>query len=80
MAMLTPITPDSLTPASRIPLSDEEIWKRLKQAGFDDSSIEHQDKATLVAYIAKLQAHIYDQLHHMGRLLFERKELASKYE
>ncbi|TKY70689.1 CROWDED NUCLEI 4 [Spatholobus suberectus] len=78
--MATPITPNSTTPASRSPLSEEEIWKRLKQAGFDENSIEQKDKATLVAYIAKLQAQIYDHLNHMGRHIIERKELASKYQ
>ncbi|KAG4987704.1 hypothetical protein JHK82_030065 [Glycine max] len=62
--MATPITPDSATLASRDP------WKRLKQPAFDDNSIQRKDKAAL----------IYDQLHHMGCLIFERKLLAFKYE
>lgn len=73
----------SITPGSRVlksPLSDEQIWKRLKDAGFDEESIKHKDKAALVAYIAKLEAEIYDLQHHMGLLILEKKELASKYE
>ncbi|GAU48020.1 hypothetical protein TSUD_183390 [Trifolium subterraneum] len=73
----------SITPSSRVlrsPLSDEQIWKRLRDAGFDEESIKHKDKAALVAYIAKLEAEIYDHQHHMGLLILERKELASKYE
>lgn len=51
----------SITPGSRVlksPLSDEQIWKRLKDAGFDEESIKHKDKAALVAYIAKLEAEV----------------------
>ncbi|KAL2646976.1 hypothetical protein AAZV13_05G088700 [Glycine max] len=73
----------SITPGSRVlrsPLSDEQIWKRLRDAGFDEESIKHKDKAALIAYIAKLEAEIYDHQHHMGLLILEKKDLASKYE
>lgn len=73
----------SITPGSRVlktPLTDEAIWKRLKEAGFDEESIKRRDKAALIAYIAKLEAEIFDHQHHMGLLLLERKELTSKYE
>jgi len=53
--------PLSITPSSRVlrsPLSDEQIWKRLREAGFDEESIKHKDKAALVAYIAKLEAEV----------------------
>ncbi|XP_020229599.1 protein CROWDED NUCLEI 4 [Cajanus cajan] len=75
--------PLSITPGSRVlrsPLSDEQIWKRLRDAGFDEESIRHKDKAALIAYIAKLEAEIYDHQHHMGLLILEKKELASKYD
>lgn len=51
----------SITPGSRIlqsPVSDEAIWKRLKEAGFDEESIKRRDKAALIAYIAKLEAEV----------------------
>lgn len=51
----------SLTPGSRIlqsPLSDETIWKRLKEVGFDEESIKRRDKAALIGYIAKLEAEV----------------------
>ncbi|XP_038881730.1 protein CROWDED NUCLEI 4 isoform X2 [Benincasa hispida] len=73
----------SLTPGSRVlqtPLPDEAIWRRLKEAGFDEESIKRRDKAALIAYIAKLEAEIFDHQHHMGLLILERKELASDYE
>ncbi|KAJ0039636.1 hypothetical protein Pint_27829 [Pistacia integerrima] len=72
-----------ITPSSRIlhsPLTDETIWKRLREAGLDEESIKRRDKAALIAYIAKLEAEIFDHQHHMGLLILERKELASKYE
>ncbi|KAK8492984.1 hypothetical protein V6N13_123880 [Hibiscus sabdariffa] len=86
--MATPITPGSgralsIMPGSRVvktPLSDETIWKRLKEAGFDEESIKKRDKADLIAYIAKLEAELFEHQHHMGLLILERKELASKYE
>ncbi|XVF17464.1 hypothetical protein REPUB_Repub10bG0124400 [Reevesia pubescens] len=86
--MTSPFTPGSnkalsITPGSRVlksPLSDETIWKRLKEAGFDEESIKKRDKAALIAYIAKLEAELFDHQHHMGLLILERKESASKYE
>lgn len=51
----------SITPGSRIlkgPVSDEAIWKRLKEAGFDEEAIKLRDKAALIAYIAKLEAEV----------------------
>lgn len=71
------------TPGSRVlqtPLSDEAIWKRLRESGLDEESIKRRDKASLVAYIAKLEAEVYDHQHHMGLLLLEKKEWISKYE
>lgn len=59
--MATPSKPLSITPGSRVlksSLSDDEIWMRLKQAGFDEESIKQKDKAALVAYIAKLEAEV----------------------
>ncbi|KAK9231401.1 hypothetical protein WN943_021635 [Citrus x changshan-huyou] len=78
----------SITPSSRVlqsPLSDESIWKRLKEAGLDEESIKRRDKAALIAYIAKLETEcyilkIFEHQHHMGLLILEKKELASKYE
>ncbi|KAE8675638.1 Protein CROWDED NUCLEI 4 [Hibiscus syriacus] len=83
--MTSPITPGStralsITPGSRVvksPLSDETIWKRLKEAGFDEESIKKRDKAALIAYIAKLEAELFEHQHHMGLLILERKEVAS---
>lgn len=64
--MATPITPStgralSITPGSRVlksPLTDDAIWKRLKEAGFDEEAIKRRDKAALIAYIAKLEAEV----------------------
>lgn len=59
----TSALPLSITPGSRIlktPLSDETIWKRLKEAGFDEDSIKRSDKAALIAYIAKLEAEVFN--------------------
>lgn len=60
----------SITPGSRIlqspgPVSDETIWKRLKEAGFDEESIKRRDKAALITYIAKLEAEVvFSTLHN----------------
>ncbi|XP_038701948.1 protein CROWDED NUCLEI 4-like isoform X2 [Tripterygium wilfordii] len=81
---MTPIyasgRPLSITPGSRVktPLSDDAIWKRLKDAGFDEDSIKNRDKAALIAYIAKLEAEIFDLHHHMGLLILEKNVLTSK--
>lgn len=51
----------SLTPGSRVlqtPLADDALWRRLKEAGFDEESIKRRDKAALIAYIAKLEAEV----------------------
>ncbi|OMP01715.1 Aminotransferase, class IV [Corchorus olitorius] len=71
--MASPVTPRSgralsITPGSRVlksPLSDETIWRRLKEAGFDEESIKRRDKAALIAYIAKLETEIEKALHEM---------------
>ncbi|MQL79479.1 hypothetical protein Taro_011930 [Colocasia esculenta] len=62
------------------PLTDEAIWKRLREAGFDEEMIKRRDKAALIAYISKLEAEIYDYQHNMGLFILEKKELISKYE
>ncbi|XP_057528538.1 protein CROWDED NUCLEI 4 isoform X2 [Amaranthus tricolor] len=89
----TTLRPINITPGSRIldvsstpstngctPFSDDGIWKRLRDAGFDEDSIRRRDKAALIAYIAKLEAEIYELQHNMGLLILERKDYASKYE
>lgn len=51
----------SITPGARVlqsPVSDEAIWKRLREAGFDEESIKRRDKAALIAYISKLEAEV----------------------
>lgn len=73
------ITPGSAR-APRTPLSDEVIWRRLRDAGFDEESIKRRDKASLIAYITKLESEIYDLHHQMGLLILEKKEWVSKYE
>ncbi|KAF2283814.1 hypothetical protein GH714_016128 [Hevea brasiliensis] len=86
--MASPVTPStgrplSITPGARVlktPLSDETIWKRLKEVGFDEDSIRIRDKAALTAYIAKLESEIFDLQHHMGLLILERNDFTSKYE
>ncbi|KAJ9177413.1 hypothetical protein P3X46_012635 [Hevea brasiliensis] len=86
--MASPVTPStgrplSITPGARVlktPLSDETIWKRLKEVGFDEDSIRIRDKAALIAYIAKLESEIFDLQHHTGLLILERNDFTSKYE
>ncbi|XP_058069644.1 protein CROWDED NUCLEI 4 isoform X2 [Magnolia sinica] len=86
----------ALSPASRVreastpaflrsggdnfPLSDDAIWKRLRDSGFDEDSVKRRDKAALIAYITRLESQVHEYQHHMGLLLLERKEWTSKYE
>uniref|UniRef100_A0A7N0ZQP6 Protein CROWDED NUCLEI 4-like n=2 Tax=Kalanchoe fedtschenkoi TaxID=63787 RepID=A0A7N0ZQP6_KALFE len=74
------MSPSSARAEFTSPLSDEAIWKRLRESGFDEESIKRRDKAALMAYISKLEAEIYDHQHHMGLLILERKEWVSKYQ
>ncbi|VFQ58333.1 unnamed protein product [Cuscuta campestris] len=83
---LTPGTPVTPAPGSSAgaralttPLTDELIWKKLREAGLDEESIKRRDKAALIAYIAKLESQLYDHQHHMGLLLMEQKMWESKY-
>lgn len=39
-------------------VNDEAVWKRLKEAGFDEESIRRRDKAALIAYVAKLEGEV----------------------
>ncbi|KAI4338911.1 hypothetical protein MLD38_023918 [Melastoma candidum] len=75
----------SVTPGSRIlhqqtPMTDDPVWRRLRDAGFDEESIKRRDKAALIGYIAKLESEIFDYQHHMGLLILEKKEMANKAE
>ncbi|XP_030455729.2 protein CROWDED NUCLEI 4 [Syzygium oleosum] len=72
--------PGSSRAQPQSPLGDQAIWRRLRDSGFDEESIKRRDKAALIAYIAKLEAEIFDHQHHMGLLILEQKELTSKYE
>ncbi|KAL6573080.1 hypothetical protein OROHE_002556 [Orobanche hederae] len=77
------IVPSPSSGSARVlktPLTDEAIWKRLREAGFDEESIKRRDKASLIAYIAKLEAEVYEHQHQMGLLILEKKEWLSKYE
>ena len=77
--MASPVTPGtdralSITPGSRVlksSLIDETIWKRLKEAGFDEESIKKRDKAALIAYIAKLEAEVcFKPLNFFSQIFF----------
>ncbi|KAG0446750.1 hypothetical protein HPP92_028664 [Vanilla planifolia] len=37
-------------------LGEEAIWRRLREAGFDEETVRRRDKATLIAYVSKLEA------------------------
>ncbi|KAF9601499.1 hypothetical protein IFM89_020266 [Coptis chinensis] len=66
--------------SSPMVVGDDSLWVKLRDAGFDEESVKRRDKASLIAYIAKLEAEIFDYQHHMGLLLMEKKDWASKYE
>lgn len=58
---MTPVNPTPISGLGRVsktPLTDEVIWKRLREAGFDEDSIKRRDKAALIAYIAKLETEV----------------------
>ncbi|XP_062222475.1 nuclear matrix constituent protein 1b-like isoform X2 [Phragmites australis] len=59
---------------------DEAIWRKLREAGFDEDAVRRRDKATLISYISRLESEIYEYQHNLGLILLERKELTSKYE
>ncbi|PKA65973.1 Putative nuclear matrix constituent protein 1-like protein [Apostasia shenzhenica] len=62
------------------PLEEEAIWRRLREAGFDEDKVKRRDKAALIAYVTRLEAEIYDYQCNMGLILLEKKDLESKYE
>lgn len=37
---------------------DEAIWRRLREAGFDEETVKRKDKAALISYICKLEAEV----------------------
>ncbi|KAI3737138.1 hypothetical protein L2E82_27133 [Cichorium intybus] len=67
---ITPTTPNnpSRVLSLKSPLSDETIWKRLREAGFDEESIKRRDKGSLIAHIAKLEAEIFNAVAVVGYL------------
>lgn len=46
----------------RSPYSDEVIWSKLKEAGFDEEMIKRRDKASLIAYITKLETEVFHSI------------------
>ncbi|VAH64330.1 unnamed protein product [Triticum turgidum subsp. durum] len=68
------------SPAAGALAGDEAIWRKLRDAGFDEESIRRRDKAALIAYISRLESEVYDYQHNLGLMLLERKELVSKHE
>lgn len=54
----SPVSARAKTTAMKTPLSDEAIWKKLRESGFDEESIRRRDKAALIAYISKLEAEV----------------------
>uniref|UniRef100_K3XE58 Protein CROWDED NUCLEI 4-like n=1 Tax=Setaria italica TaxID=4555 RepID=K3XE58_SETIT len=59
---------------------DEAIWRKLREAGFDEDAVRRRDKAALIGYISRLESEIYDYQHNLGLILLEQKEVTSKYE
>ena len=50
---------EASTPANGGSVSkDEAIWKRLREAGFDEEMVKKRDKAALIAYITKLESEV----------------------
>ncbi|KAK8940718.1 putative nuclear matrix constituent protein 1-like protein [Platanthera zijinensis] len=74
LAVATPSTAVGVTSPE-----EEIIWKRLREAGFDEETVKMRDKAALISYVTRLEAEIYDYQCNMGLVLLEKKDLESKY-
>ncbi|KAK3162051.1 hypothetical protein QOZ80_1BG0084710 [Eleusine coracana subsp. coracana] len=61
-------------------VGDEAIWKKLREAGFDEDAVRRRDKAALIAYISRLEKELYNCQHNLGLILLEQSELKSEYE
>jgi hypothetical protein len=59
---------------------DEAIWRKLRDAGFDEESVRRLDKAKLIGYISRIESELNDYQHNLGLILLERKELTSEIE
>lgn len=47
------------TPVPRgTPLREDAIWKRLREAGFDEESVKRRDKDAILAYVTKLESEV----------------------
>ncbi|KAK4798112.1 hypothetical protein SAY86_030438 [Trapa natans] len=79
----SPLQRMSMTSSSRVlqgSLGEETIWNRLKEAGFNEELIKRRDKAALIAYIANLEAEVFNYQHQMDLLRMDNKELTSRFE
>lgn len=46
------------SPAAGALAGDEAIWRKLREAGFDEESVRRRDKAALIAYISRLESEV----------------------
>lgn len=37
---------------------DEAIWRKLREAGFDEDAVRRRDKAALIGYISRLESEV----------------------
>ncbi|GJX23780.1 protein crowded nuclei 4, partial [Tanacetum coccineum] len=61
-------------------MSDETIWNRLREVGFDEESIKRRDRSSLIAHVAKLETEISSLQNQIGILIIEKKEWVANYE
>jgi len=46
------------SPRSGGAAGDEAIWRKLREAGFDEDAVRRRDKAALIGYISRLESEV----------------------
>ena len=46
------------------PINENEMWRRLREVGLDEETLQKKEKSFLVSYITKLQSEVRLTTHH----------------
>ena len=64
VVMSSPEARSPVSPSGGSPINENEMWRRLREVGLDEETLQKKDKSFLVSYITKLQSEVRLTTHH----------------